>query len=186
MNMSRKLAAIGGLATVIAIALGGAATAANAATPMAVTPSGAAAAQDGSCTTGWTGGWTSVDMTITNNTSFPLSFDPTLSGPSAGHWHERPETTLEPGQCEVVNAYAPTDVHVFNLNVVYTTPWGDTMPFEGTAMSTNPSFNADVFEGTPQYHSNNYYWSGTIDSRYGITSSGQSGSLHTHFGLVLS
>jgi hypothetical protein len=186
MKMSSKLATIAGLATITAIALGGAATAASAATPSTATPSGTATVQDGSCTTGWTGGWTSVDMTITNNTTFPLTYDPTVSGPSAGHWHERPVTTLQPGQCEVVNAYAPTDVSVFNLNVVYTTPWGDTMPFEGTAMSTSPSFNPNVFEGTPQYHSNNYYWSGAIDSRYSITSSGQSGLLHTQFGLELS
>ena len=138
MKMSSKLATIAGLATITAIALGGAATAATAATPTTAAPSSTATAQDGSCATGWTGGWTSVDMTITNNTTFPLTYDPAVSGPSTGHWHERPATTLQPGQCEVVNAYAPTDVHVFNLNVVYTTPWGDTMPFEGTANSTNP------------------------------------------------
>jgi hypothetical protein len=132
-----------------------------------------AAVQDGSCSSSYTEGWASVDMVIKNNTSFPLTYDPEISGPSTGHWNERPATTLDPGQCEVVNAYAPTDVHIFNLNVVYSTPWGDYMPFEGTAMSTNPSFNSNVFEGVPEYHKNNFYWSGAIDNRYSITSSGQ-------------
>ncbi len=140
----------------------------------------------GTCSPSFDKGWTSVDLVITNNTSFALTFDPALSGPSSGHWNERPATTLGPGQCEVVNAYAPTDVHIFNLNVVYSTPWGDYMPFEGTANSTSPSFNPNVFAGVPEYHKNNYYWSGTIDSRYSISSSGQVGLLHTHFTLSLS
>lgn len=55
-----------------------------------------------------------------------------------------------------------------------------------TANATETCFNVNVFEGVPQYHSNNYYWSGAIDSRYGITSSGQSGLLHTHYELALS
>jgi hypothetical protein len=184
--MKKMLALTAVAGAMVAAAAGGTAGAANAATANpAHTESHVASASSDSCSSNWTKGWTSVDLTIQNNTSFPLTFDPDLSGPSAGHWNERPVTTLEPGQCEVVNAYAATDVHIFNLNVVYTTPWGDYMPFEGTAMSTNPSFNPNVFEGVPTYHSNNYYWSGALDSRYGITSSGQSGSLHTHFGLAL-
>jgi hypothetical protein len=93
---------------------------------------------------------------------------------------------LEPGQCEVVNAYAATDVHVFNLNVVYTTAGGDYIPFEGTANSTNPSLNTNVFGNVPEHHKNNYYWSDAIDPTHTITSSGQSGSLHTHFDLAVS
>ncbi len=125
-------------------------------------------------------------MVITNNTGFPLTLDPDITGPSTGHWNERPADTLEPGQCEVVNANAPTDVHIFNLNVVYDTPWGDYMPFEGTANSSSPSFNSYVFDGQPTYHSNDYDWTGAVDSRYSITSQGQDGDLHTHFKLGLS
>jgi len=55
-----------------------------------------------------------------------------------------------------------------------------------TSNATETCFNVNVFEGAPQYHSNNYYWSGAIDSRYGITSSGQSGLLHTDYELALS
>lgn len=145
-----------------------------------------ATASDGSCSGGYTHGWTSVDMVITNNTPFTLNFESDLSGPSAGHWHQRPAQVLEPGQCEVVNAYASTDLDIFNLNVVYSTTWGDYIPFSGTANGTAPTFNPNVFDGVPQYHSSGQYWSGSIDSRYAITSSGQSGQLHTHFNLTLS
>ncbi len=141
---------------------------------------------DGTCSSGYTHGWTSVDMVITNNTPFTLNLEGGLSGPSTGHWHQRPAAVLQPGQCEVVNAYASTDVDIFNLNVVYSTTWGDYMPFEGTANGTAPTFNPNVFDGQPQYHTNNQYWSGAIDSRYAITSSGQAGQLHTHFNLSLS
>jgi len=145
-----------------------------------------AKATDGSCSSGYTHGWTSVDMVITNNTPFTLNFEGDLSGPSTGHWHQRPLQVLEPGQCEVVNAYASTDVEIFNLNVVYSTTWGDFMPFEGTANGTAPTFNPNVFDGQPQYHGSGQYWSGAIDSRYTITSSGQVGQFHTHFNLTLS
>ena len=87
---------------------------------------------------------------------------------------------------QVVNAYASTDVEIFNLNVVYSTTWGDYMPFEGTANGTAPTFNPNVFDGEPQYLSSKQEWSGSIDSRYTITTSGQSGLLHTHFNLTLS
>jgi hypothetical protein len=143
-------------------------------------------AADSSCSSSYTHGWTSVDMVITNNTPFTLNFESDLSGPSTGHWHQRPLQVLQPGQCEVVNAYASTDVDIFNLNVVYSTTWGDYFPFEGTANGTNPTFNPNVFEGVPQYHKNNQYWSGAIDSRYTISSSGQDGHLHTHYNLTLS
>ena len=141
---------------------------------------------DGSCSSGYSHGWTSVDMVITNNTPFTLNFEGDLSGPSAGHWHQRPAQVLEPGQCEVVNAYASTDVDIFNLNVVYSTTWGDYVPFSGTANGTAPTFNPNVFDGVPQYHASGQYWSGSIDSRYTITSSGQVGQFHTHFNLILS
>jgi hypothetical protein len=145
-----------------------------------------AKATDSACSSSYTHGWTSVDMIITNNTPFTLNFEGDLSGPSTGHWHQRPLQVLQPGQCEVVNAYASTDVDIFNLNVVYSTTWGDYFPFEGTANGTNPTFNPNVFDGVPQYHKNNQYWSGAIDSRYTISSSGQSGHLHTHYNLTLS
>lgn len=145
-----------------------------------------ATASDGPCSSSYTHGWTSVDMVITNNTDFVLNYEADLSGPSAGHWHQRPALVLEPGQCEVVNAYASTDVDIFNFNVVYSTTWGDYIPFEGTANGTNPTFNPNVFDGVPQYHQSGHYWSGAIDPRYTITSSGQSGQLHTHFNLTLS
>ncbi|MFZ2016505.1 MAG: hypothetical protein WAV00_22015 [Nocardioides sp.] len=145
-----------------------------------------ATVKDGTCSSGYTHGWTSVDMVITNNTPFTLNFEGDLSGPSTGHWHQRPVQVLEPGECEVVNAYASTDLDIFNLNVVYSTTWGDFMPFEGTANGTAPTFNPNVFDGQPQYHENNYDWSGSIDSRYSITSSGQTGQFHTHFDLTLS
>lgn len=149
-------------------------------------PETGATAADSSCSSNYTHGWTSVDMVITNNTPFTLNFESDLSGPSTGHWHQRPLQVLEPGQCEVVNAYASTDVDIFNLNVVYSTTWGDYFPFEGTANGTHPTFNPNVFDGVPQYHENNQYWSGSIDSRYTISSSGQSGLLHTHYDLTLS
>jgi hypothetical protein len=181
-----RIATAAGALALAGVAFGAAASAATAATPAPRAPRQVEHAQDDSCSAGFTKGWTSVDLVITNKTSFPLTFDPSLSGPSSGHWNQRPLETLAPGQCEVVNAYAPTDVHIFSLNVVYNTPWGDYMPFMGNANNTEPSFNPDVFEGVPEYHKNNYYWSGAIDSRYGITSSGQSGLLHTHFNLALS
>jgi hypothetical protein len=167
--------------------IGGAAAAleATAAASPAVQPI-VGKAMDGACSSGYTHGWTSVDMVITNNTDFVLNFESDLSGPSAGHWHQRPAQVLEPGQCEVVNAYASTDVDIFNLNVVYSTAWGDFIPFQATANGTAPTFNPNVFDGQPQYHQSGQYWSGAIDSRYTITSSGQAGQLHTHFNLTLS
>jgi len=149
-------------------------------------PSKVAEAADSSCSSSYSHGWTSVDMIITNNTDFTLNFESDLSGPSTGHWHQRPLQVLQPGQCEVVNAYASTDVEIFNLNVVYSTTWGDYFPFEGTANGTVPTFNPNVFDGLPQYHKNNQDWSGAIDSRYTISSSGQDGYLHTHYNLTLS
>jgi len=154
--------------------------------PAADLDSDIATSTDGSCSGGYSHGWTSVDMVITNNTPFTLNFEGDLSGPSAGHWHQRPAQVLEPGQCEVVNAYASTDVDIFNLNVVYSTTWGDYIPFSGTANGTAPTFNPNVFDGVPQYHASGQYWSGSIDSRYAITSSGQVGQFHTHFNLTLS
>lgn len=143
-------------------------------------------AADSSCSSSYTHGWTSVDMIITNNTDFTLNFESDLSGPSTGHWHQRPLQVLEPGECQVVNAYASTDVEIFNLNVVYSTAWGDYIPFQATANGTAPTFNPNVFDGVPQYHKSNQTWSGAIDSRYTISSSSQSGLLHTHFNLTLS
>ncbi len=186
MKILTRAATIAGAMAITGLALGGAACAATAATPPIPEQPHVATVQNSSCSSGYTQGWTSVDMVITNNTTFPLTYEPGLSGPSSGHWNQRPATTLDPGQCEVVNAYAPTDLKVFNLNVVYSTPWGDYMPFEGTANGTSLSFNPDVFENVPEYHKNNYYWSGAIDPRYHITSSGESGTLHTHYQLGLS
>jgi hypothetical protein len=184
----KKIIAAAGLVGALAVAgVGASAGAANAATPAPATGGPhVATVQDGGCTSSWTKGWTSVDLVINNNTSFPLTFDGALSGPSTGHWNDRPAETLQPGQCEVVNAYAPTDVHIFNLNVVYSTPWGDYMPFQGMANCTSPGFNPDVFQNQPTYHSSDESWSGAIDSRYSITSSGQIGNLHTHYTLNLS
>ncbi|MGD9961346.1 hypothetical protein [Nocardioides sp.] len=158
----------------------------KAASPALQRDSKVATAMDGACSSSYTHGWTSVDMVITNNTPFTLNFESDLSGPSTGHWHQRPAQTLEPGQCEVVNAYASADLEIFNLNVVYSTTWGDYFPFSGTANGTAPTFNPNVFDGEPQYHESGQYWSGSIDSRYTITSSGQAGQLHTHFNLTLS
>jgi len=143
-------------------------------------------AADSTCSSSYTHGWTSVDMIITNNTDFVLNFESDLSGPSTGHWNQRPLQVLQPGQCEVVNAYATTDVDIFNLNVVYSTTWGDYFPFEGTANGTALTFNPNVFDGVPQYHKNNQYWSGAIDSRYTISATSHSGYLHTHYDLTVS
>lgn len=161
-------------------------TQSSAASPVVDKVAKVAAVADSSCSSSYTHGWTSVDMVITNNTDFVLNYESDLSGPSTGHWHQRPLQVLQPGQCEVVNAYASTDVDIFNLNVVYSTTWGDYFPFEGTANGTAPTFNPNVFDGVPQYHKNNQDWSGAIDSRYTISSSGQAGYLHTHFNLTLS
>ena len=136
---------------------------------------------DDACTSGFTKGWTSVDMVITNNTGVPLTYDQELSGPNSGHWNRQPQATLAPGECEIVNAYDPATVHVFNLNVVYTMPNGDYVPFEGTAMSTSPSFNQFVFSSEPEYHKNNFYWSGSIDTKHYIAASTVNGLLHSHF-----
>ncbi len=197
---ARFACCLAGLAAVVAVLSGcsatsapeelGASTVAHeatvAASPAAHEESQVATATDGSCSSGYSHGWTSVDMVITNNTPFTLTFEGDLSGPSAGHWHQRPSQVLEPGQCEVVNAYASTDIDIFNLNVVYSTTWGDYVPFSGTANGTAPTFNPNVFVGVPQYHESGQYWSGSIDSRYTITSSGEDGLLHTHFDLTLS
>ncbi len=64
-------------------------------------------------------------MIITNNTDVVLNYESDLSSPSTGRWHQRPLQVLQPGQCEVVTAYASTDVDIFNLNVVYPTTCGD-------------------------------------------------------------
>jgi hypothetical protein len=158
----------------------------SAASSAASTASPLADVADSSCSSSYTHGWTSVDMVITNNTPFTLNFESELSGPSTGHWHQRPLDVLQPGQCEVVNAYASTDLKIFNLNVVYSTTWGDYFPFEGTANGTALTINPNVFIGVPQYHTNNQYWSGAIDTRYTISATSHSGQLHTHYALTVS
>ncbi|GAA4172350.1 hypothetical protein [Gryllotalpicola koreensis] len=186
MNTKTRLATLV-IAATAAVALCGAATPANAARPAPEARPRTAVVENGGCSSSYTQGWTSVDMVITNTTDFTLNFDPDLSGPSTGHWHERPASTLGPGQCEVVNAYASTDIHVFNLNVVYSTAWGDYMPFQGVANATNSVYNEAVFQNVPEYHENSYYWSGAVDTRYSISqATPEVGMLHTHFDLQLS
>jgi hypothetical protein len=163
------------------------AAAAGAATPDHAPDAGAPQAQSpaGACTSGFTKGWASVDMVIENNTGSPLTFDPALSGPSTGHWNSRPLDTLEPGACEVVNAYAPTDVHIFSLNVMYTMPNGDYVPFAGIANATATDANPLVFAGQPS-HLETDRWSGPVDSAHVISIMSQDGLLHTHYTLALS
>lgn len=145
-----------------------------------------AAAGDNSCSSDWTHGFASVDMTIQNNTGFPLTYDAALSGPSSGHWNQRPLTTLKPGQCEVVNAYTNSAIDTLALNVVYTTPWGDTMPFMGNAAGTTNSINPNVFIGTPTWNAKTQTWRGAIDSRYSIGNQSIDGTWHLHYAQYLS
>jgi hypothetical protein len=137
------------------------------------------------CSSGFTKGWTSVDMVITNDSSQTLTFDPSLSGPSTGHWNKRPAATLAPGACEVVNAYAPTDVHIFYLNVMYTMPNGDYVPFSGIANATDPQSNAEVFLSQPTWVSSGDYWQGEVTGGDVIAEISDSGLLHTHYDLEL-
>lgn len=174
-----------GLLAAGAVAGGGASVPAGHPAPATGAP--VAQVRDGNCSSNWTHGIASVDMVITNNTSFPLTYDPSLSRPSSGHWNERPATTLLPGQCEVVNAYTDSNIFDnFTLNVVYLTSWGDTIPFEGIAAGTSTYYNPNVFIGTPTYSSSSLVWTGAIDSRYSIGNTRADGWMHVHYTQALS
>jgi hypothetical protein len=182
MTVAAAILAAGSLALIGA----GAASAATVASPSSSPSSSAAvAAPDDTCTSGFTKGWTSVDMVITNNSDQTLTFDPSMSAPSTGHWNRRPAETLAPGACEIVNAYAPTDVHIFYLNVMYTMPNGDYVPFSGLANVTNTQSNAEVFLSQPTWDSSGDYYQGLVTGGYVIAQMSSSGALHTHYNLQL-
>jgi hypothetical protein len=182
MKTTHRLATLAAACTVVAAGLLGTAGTASAATPSSPRPH-VAAVQDDGCTSGFTKGWTSVDLVIKNNGDVPLTYQPSLSGPSTGHWNRRPADVLQPGQCEIVNAYAPADMWVFYLNVVYSTPSGDYVPFSGLANSTMNRYTTTVFAGAPSYDEDSHQWNGTVDPAHSISGT-DSGVLHTHYVLT--
>lgn len=135
------------------------------------------------CTSGYSKGGYSLDVSMYNGTDQTLTLDPDLTGHNGydEHWATRPPATLAPGQCANMSAYTDNMADKLGLHAGYRMANGDFVPFS-TDTYQGPN-NSLVYSSQPSFDWSHFAWTGTQDDAYNIQGTWAGGYFHMHVTL---